>query len=48
MEVVNIERRQDVNQIEDYFMVMCLSEKREVSTPAYKKDDHFNILILLS
>ena len=27
---VDIERRQDVNQIEDYFMISCLSDQREV------------------
>ncbi|XP_067931064.1 uncharacterized protein [Watersipora subatra] len=30
LEVVNIEKRQDVNQIEDYFMMFCLSERREL------------------
>ncbi|KAK3593408.1 hypothetical protein CHS0354_021988 [Potamilus streckersoni] len=29
-EVVEIEKRQDVNQIEDYFMILCLSDRREV------------------
>ncbi|KAL3870727.1 hypothetical protein ACJMK2_038771 [Sinanodonta woodiana] len=29
-EVVEIEKRQDVNQIEDYFMILCLSDQREM------------------
>ncbi|OWF37483.1 glutaredoxin-C8-like [Mizuhopecten yessoensis] len=29
-EVVEIENRQDCNQIEDYFQIICLTDRREV------------------
>lgn len=29
-EVVNVEARQDCNQIENYFQILCLTDRREV------------------
>ena len=31
IEVVNIEARQDCNQIENYFQILCLTDRREVT-----------------
>ena len=30
VEIINIEARQDCNQIENYFQILCLTDRREV------------------
>lgn len=34
-EVVEIENRQDCNQIENYFQILCLTDRRDVSELSY-------------